>query len=94
MLSIDVPSLRERRDDIPVLIEFFLKSTLATIRATCAGSVPRRGASCSNTRGPETCAQLESAIERAILLCESDLIAIEDLPLEVRQETKPAAEFV
>jgi len=36
--------------------------------------------------------QLESAIERAILLCESDLITIEDLPLEVRQEASAVAQ--
>jgi DNA-binding NtrC family response regulator len=34
---------------------------------------------------------LESAIERAILLAEADYITVEDLPLEVRQETRPAA---
>ena len=41
---------------------------------------------------PGNVRQLESAIERAILLAESDYIAVEDLPLEVRQETRPAAE--
>ena len=35
---------------------------------------------------PGNVRQLESAIERAILLAESDLITVEDLPLEVRQE--------
>src|SRR5262249_4947531 len=33
--------------------------------------------------------QLESAIERAILLCEGELITVEDLPLEVRQDARP-----
>ena len=41
---------------------------------------------------PGNVRQLESAIERAILLCEGDLITIDDLPLEVRQEARPAAE--
>ena len=36
--------------------------------------------------------QLESAIERAILLAENDKITLEDLPTEVRQEVGPAAE--
>jgi DNA-binding NtrC family response regulator len=36
--------------------------------------------------------QLESAIERAILLCEGDLITLDDMPSEVRQEVGPAAE--
>jgi DNA-binding NtrC family response regulator len=41
---------------------------------------------------PGNVRQLESAIERAILLCEGDLITVEDLPLEVRQEARPAAQ--
>jgi DNA-binding NtrC family response regulator len=41
---------------------------------------------------PGNVRQLESAIERAILLAESDLISVEDLPLEVRQESRPATE--
>ena len=39
---------------------------------------------------PGNVRQLESAIERAILLCEGDEIMVEDLPLEVRQEARPA----
>ena len=39
---------------------------------------------------PGNVRQLESAIERAILLCEGDLISPEDLPTEVRQESQTA----
>jgi DNA-binding NtrC family response regulator len=45
-----------------------------------------------NYSWPGNVRQLESAIERAILLAESDLITVEDLPLEVRQESRPVAE--
>src|SRR5687768_15960617 len=41
---------------------------------------------------PGNVRQLESAIERAILLCEGDEITVEDLPLEGRQESRPVAE--
>jgi DNA-binding NtrC family response regulator len=41
---------------------------------------------------PGNVRQLESAIERAILLSEGDLITPEDLPTEVRQEAGPASE--
>ena len=41
---------------------------------------------------PGNVRQLESAIERAILLCEGDQITIEDLPLEVRQESRPTVQ--
>jgi DNA-binding NtrC family response regulator len=41
---------------------------------------------------PGNVRQLESAIERALLLAENDKITLEDLPTEVRQEVGPAAE--
>lgn len=41
---------------------------------------------------PGNVRQLESAIERAILLCEGDQITVEDLPTEVRQDIGPAPE--
>ena len=40
---------------------------------------------------PGNVRQLESAIERAILLCEGDMITPDDMPLEVRQESAVAA---
>ena len=40
---------------------------------------------------PGNVRQLESAIERAILLCEGDMITPDDMPSEVRQESQAAA---
>jgi DNA-binding NtrC family response regulator len=42
---------------------------------------------------PGNVRQLESAIERAILLCEGAEIGVEDLPVEIRQEGTSAAAF-
>ena len=42
---------------------------------------------------PGNVRQLESAIERAILLCEGNEIEVEDLPVEIRQEGTSAAAF-
>ena len=92
VLSIDVPSLRDRREDIPVLINYFLRkhtrNTSRLIRGLDAGA--RR--LMENYSYPGNVRQLESALERAILFAESDLITVDDLPLEIRQETRPAGE--
>ncbi len=37
--------------------------------------------------------QLESAVERAILLAETDRIEVEDLPFEIRQASQPSSSF-
>src|ERR1700682_2494117 len=90
VLSIDVPPLRERREDIRVVIDYFLKKHTRNTSRLVRGltSDPRK---MLNDYGwPGNVRQLESAIERAILLCEGDMINNEDLPLEVRQEAGPA----
>ena len=92
VLSIDVPPLRERRDDIPVLNDFFLKKHTRNTSRLVRGLTPDARRVILDYAWPGNVRQLESAIERAILLAESDLISVEDLPLEVRQDTRPAAE--
>ncbi len=92
VLSVDVPPLRERREDIPVLIDFFLKKHTRNTSRLVRGLTPEARKVMIDYAWPGNVRQLESAIERAILLAESDLITVEDLPLEVRQETRPAAE--
>ncbi len=89
VLSIELPALRERRTDIPVLIDYFVgKHTRGTGRKVTfepeARQVLERYTYPGNVR------QLESALERAILLCENDLITVTDLPPEMFQD-RPAA---
>ena len=92
VLSVDVPPLRERREDIPVLIDHFLKKHTRNSSRLVRGLTSETRKLMVDYGWPGNVRQLESAIERAILLCEGDLITIEDLPLEVRQEASPAAE--
>src|SRR3990172_6038854 len=92
VLSVDVPPLRERREDIPVLIDFFIKKHTRNTSRLVRGLTPETKKLMMDYSWPGNVRQLESAIERAILLCEGDQITIEDLPLEVRQESQPAAE--
>ncbi len=92
VLSVDVPPLRERREDIPVLINFFLRKHTRNTSRLIRGLTPEAKRVMENYAWPGNVRQLESAIERAILLCESDLIGVDDLPLEVRQDVRPIAE--
>ncbi|HJU56261.1 MAG TPA: sigma-54 dependent transcriptional regulator [Pyrinomonadaceae bacterium] len=92
VLSVDVPPLRERREDIPVLIDYFLKKHTRNTSRLVRGLTPETRRLMMDYSWPGNVRQLESAIERAILLCEGDLITVEDLPLEVRQEARPVTE--
>lgn len=84
VLSIDLPALRERRSDIPVLLDYFLKKhTRGTDRKVSIDTAARK--LLEDYSYPGNVRQLESAVERAILLCENDTITTDDLPPEVTQ---------
>lgn len=82
VLSIELPPLRDRRSDIPVLIEYFVKKhTKGTNRKITFSPDARR--LLDGYTYPGNVRQLESAIERSILLCENDTVTIDDLPPEM-----------
>jgi DNA-binding NtrC family response regulator len=90
VLSIELPALRERRSDVAVLIDYFLKKhTRGTGRAVTFSPEARR--ILDDYPYPGNVRQLESALERAILLCENDTITVEDLPPEMTQGSTPSS---
>jgi len=91
VLSIDVPPLRERREDIPVLIDYFLKKHTKNTSRLIKGLAPETKRMLHDYGWPGNVRQLESAIERAILLCEGDMLTPDDMPSEIRQDSSSVA---
>ncbi len=90
VLSIELPSLRTRRSDIPVLIDYFLaKHTRNTDRKVSLNNESKR--LLLDYSYPGNVRQLESALERAVLLCENNTITVEDLPPEMVQSSNPVS---
>ena len=90
VLSLELPALRIRQSDIPVLIDYFLKKhTRGTDRKITISPDARKILDDFNY--PGNVRQLESALERAILLCENDTITVEDLPPEMSNATARAS---
>ncbi len=87
VIPINVPPLRQRRDDTEVLIEYFLRkhSANAARMIKVSGDAQKLLLDYS---WPGNVRQLESAIERALLLAEGDEITIEDLPVEIRSSVQ------
>ena len=84
VIPIQIPPLRQRRDDIEVLTNFFLHKHSANAARPIRLSGEARSL-IMNYGWPGNVRQLESAIERALLLAEGDEITGEDLPMEIRQ---------
>lgn len=93
VLSIELPSLRERKGDIPILIDYFIKKHTKNSSQKITGVSPEAKKLLNDYPYPGNVRQLESAIERAVLLAESELIQLEDLPPEMSApQTIPTAE--
>ena len=74
VFPIRIPPLRERKDDIPLLAEYFLKKYLAELKAGEKRFSPETSAMLANNGWRGNVRELENAIERAIILCEGRTI--------------------
>lgn len=90
VLSIEIPPLRERRTDIPVLIDYFIQKHIKGTKRAIKGFSKDANKILLDYDYPGNVRQLESALERAVLLAEGDTITLEDLPPEM-QKAEPAA---
>lgn len=80
VLSLKVPPLRERRSDIPLLVEYFLKKFSGGKKQLSQEAV----AMLSDYKWKGNVRELENIIERMVLLCDNKTIDVDDLPEEIR----------
>jgi Nif-specific regulatory protein len=74
------PPLRERREDIPLLANYFVAKCVEKTGRKIAGISPQARAYLIRYDWPGNVRELENAIERAVVLGSSELIEPEDLP--------------
>jgi transcriptional regulator with PAS, ATPase and Fis domain len=80
VIPINLPSLRERREDIPVLTMHFLRNKVSS-RTGKLFSISRKALDVLGAHDwPGNVRELENAIERACALCEDGTIRVADLP--------------
>lgn len=85
VIAIKLPALRDRAEDIPRLIDYFIKKHSKNISKKITGVSKGAMAVLMNYSWPGNVRQLESAIERAILLADdgADIIDVQLLPNEL-----------
>ncbi len=81
VVSIDMPPLRERKDDIEQLAKFFLKRFAGELKKTVMGMSPDAQKLLMRYNWPGNIRELENSIERAVLLTEGPLLTSADLRL-------------
>jgi transcriptional regulator with GAF, ATPase, and Fis domain len=80
VVSIKMPPLRERRDDIPLLVEHFIAKASRNCGRLVTGISPQAKRLLLEYDWPGNVRELENTIERAVVLGSSDEILAEDLP--------------
>lgn len=91
VLSIEIPALRDRPSDLPVLIDYFIKKHTKNSSVKINNISPEAKKILDNYSYPGNIRQLESALERAVLLAENETITVDDLPPEMTGQPVAAA---
>jgi two-component system nitrogen regulation response regulator GlnG len=86
VVRIHLPPLRERKEDIPVLVDYFVRRQSKKITRVAP---PALGLLTKHD-WPGNVRELENAIERAAVVARGDAILVEDLPMTLR-EARPTA---
>jgi transcriptional regulator with PAS, ATPase and Fis domain len=81
VIHLTVPALRERPEDVPLLVQHFLKKAKERVGRTNIAGVSRAAAQIlADYQWPGNVRELENTVERAVLLCQNELIEPKDLP--------------
>jgi two-component system NtrC family response regulator len=86
VITISVPPLRERIEDIPLLIEHFLKKHREVFKSRAVGVSDEAMKILTEYSWPGNVRELENTLVRAVILCPSEWIQPDDLPEELRRE--------
>lgn len=89
VISLEVPPLRDRGEDIPVLAAHFLERFAGRNRKSIRGFSPQAVDSLLRYAWPGNVRELENAVERAVILCNGDLITRRELPAAITEAASP-----
>jgi len=90
VVRVTVPPLRERREDIPLLVDHFLASFRASLGKAVRSVADDALARLVSYAWPGNVRELENVIERAVILTNDERITLRDLPENVRGEAATA----
>jgi two-component system response regulator HydG len=85
VISLRLPPLRERREDIPLLAQHFLSRYADKNGKRISGLSKEAVAALSAWRWPGNVRELENAMERAVVLCRGDTVGVDELPPNMRE---------
>jgi len=96
VFPIQVPPLRARQDDIPLLVEYFVRKCAAQFGKGIRTIERRTLELCQRYDWPGNIRELQNIIERAVILCSGETLAIDDawIPTQSPLQPRPAGALV
>jgi len=82
----EIPPLRKRREDIPLLADFFLKQYVEKNRKLVKGFTPRAMDAIMRHDWPGNVRELENLIERAVIMTRGDMITLDEFPNTINHQ--------
>lgn len=92
VFPVHLPPLRERGDDVPRLIDFYIDKTARDLGWIAPRVAPEALERLRAYRWPGNIRELRNVVERCVLLCDSGEIALDTLPHEIAGAACPRAE--
>ena len=90
VVSVEMPALRQRKEDIPLLASYFAARAAEKSKRHVRGVSPEARACLMSYDWPGNVRELENAIERAVVLGTTDFVLPEDLPEALLEAERPA----
>ena len=92
VVPIRVPPLRERAEDIPLLISHFIEKRNPQLNQRIRGMSPQAMAFAMAHRWPGNVRELENVIQRMMVIAKGEILDVQDLPPEIRGKEAPRRE--
>jgi len=93
VIPIKVPSLKQRKSDIPLLIDFFMKKFQKGKTKSITGFSPEAMDCVLEYDWPGNVRELENMIKRLIILCDNQTVIFDDLPEHIQQNSTSIQQF-
>jgi formate hydrogenlyase transcriptional activator len=84
VFPLDVPPLRERREDIPTLLEYFVKRYAENARKRISKIDKNTLKLCQSYHWPGNIRELQNIVERSVILCTGDTFRVDEAWLSIQ----------
>ena len=91
VINLHMPPLRDRREDVPLLLDFFLKQYMAENQKPIHGFAPDVVDAMVAYHWPGNVRELRNAVERMVVMTRTELISLADVPEQIRVSYNPGA---